>query len=169
MALVLSLPAALEGGELMRAVVFGCALVTLTVQGLTLAPVARALGLGRAGPAERRLEQEQGRLLAARAAQAELERLQRLGLVPSGVFQRLRAAYQGAIARAERQLRDLLFVHADEEAQQVQGVRRRLLTVERSALRDAGNAGILSEETAGELAAEIDRELAELGGTPEGS
>jgi CPA1 family monovalent cation:H+ antiporter len=169
MALVLSLPAALEGGELMRAVVFGCALVTLTVQGLSLAPVARALGLGRARPAERRLEQEQGRLLAARAAQAELERLQRLGLVPSGVFQRLRAAYQGAIARAERQLRDLLFVHAEEEAQQVQGVRRRLLTVERSALRDAGNAGILSEETAGELSAEIDRELAELGGTPERS
>jgi CPA1 family monovalent cation:H+ antiporter len=169
MALALSLPAGLAGGELMRTVVFGCALVTLTVQGLSLASVARALGLGRIGPAQRRLEQEQGRLLAARAAQAELERLQRLGLVPSGLFQRLRAAYQGTIARTERELRELLFVHAEEEANQVQAVRRRLLTVERGALRDAGNAGILSEEAAAELAAEIDRELDELGGLPERS
>jgi CPA1 family monovalent cation:H+ antiporter len=169
MALALSLPAGLVGGELMRTVVFGCALFTLTVQGLSLAAVARALGLGRAGPGQRRLEQEQGRLLAARAAQSELERLQRLGLVPSGLFQRLRAAYQGSIARAERELRELLFAHAEEEAHQVQAVRRRLLTVERSALRDAGNAGILSEESAAELAAEIDKELAELGAPPERS
>ncbi len=161
MALALSLPAALPERELMTQVVFGCALVTLTVQGLTLAPFARALGLGKAGAAERRLEVEQGRLLSARAGQAELDRLHGMGLLPLGVFQRLRAAYQGVIARSERELRDLLFWPADEEARHTQAVRRRLLGVEKSVLRDASNAGILSEEVAAELAAEIDRGLAE--------
>ena len=94
----------------------------------------------------RRLEEEQGRLLAARAAQAELDRLQRLGLVPLGVFQRMRAAYQGVIARSERQLQDLLVAHSIEEQRQTRAVRRRLLAVEKSAIQDAIGSGILSDE-----------------------
>jgi CPA1 family monovalent cation:H+ antiporter len=161
MALALSLPAWLAHHDLISAVVFGCALLTLTVQGLTLAPAAGALGMGRVGEAEQRLEQEQGRLLAARAGQAELDRLQRLGLLPLGVFQRMRASYQAVIARSERELRELLAVHSSEEARHTQSVRRHLLAVEKSAVRDAVNSGILSEEVAGELSAGIDRALAD--------
>jgi CPA1 family monovalent cation:H+ antiporter len=161
MALALSLPAWLPERTLLRTIVFGCALVTLTVQGLTLALAARKLGV--AGSAEsRRLEVEQGRLLAARAAQSELDRLQRLGLVPLGVFQRMRAAYQGVIARAERQLQDLLVTHSREEERQTRAVRRRLLTVEKSAIQDAVGSGILSDEGAAALTARIDESLAEL-------
>lgn len=163
MAMALSLPDTLPHRGLLVTVVFGCALVTLTAQGLTLAPVARALGIGGAGDVERRLQQEQGRLVAARAGQTELGRLQQMGLLPQGVFQRLRAAYQGVIARSERQLRDLLVIHVGEGARQGERVRRQLLVVEKSALRDAANSGMLSEEVATELAAEIDRAVAEPG------
>jgi CPA1 family monovalent cation:H+ antiporter len=162
MALALSLPAALPQRDLLTTVVFGAALVTLTVQGLSLVPFIRALGLGEAGEAEQRVEREQARLISARAAQVELDRLQHLGVLPMGVFQRLRASYQGVIARSERQLRDLITFTADEEPAHVQSVRRRLLTVEKSALRDAVNAGILHDEVAGELSAELDRSLAAL-------
>jgi CPA1 family monovalent cation:H+ antiporter len=163
MALALSLPAEFPQRELLTTVVFGCALVTLTAQGLTLSRVARALGIGQAGEAERRLQHEQGRLLSARAGQAELDRLQRMGLLPSGVFQRMRAGYQGSIARSEKELRDLLFLHSAEEARHLEAVQRRLMAVEKSALKDAGNAGILSEEVVAELSAELDKRLAELG------
>jgi Na+:H+ antiporter len=161
MALALSLPMTLAGREALITIVFGCALVTLTVQGLSLAPVARRLGLGKTGVAERDREEQQGRLLAARAGQAELDRLQHLGLVAQGVFQRVRAAYQGVIARSERELRDLLVLHAAEEARHTEAVRRRLLAVEKSALQDAVNSGMLSEEIAAELVARIDRQLSE--------
>ncbi|HEX9204050.1 MAG TPA: sodium:proton antiporter, partial [Vicinamibacteria bacterium] len=140
MALALSLPGGLPRRDLITTVVFGCALVTLTVQGLSLAPLARALGLGRAGEVERRWHRQQARLLAARAGQTELDRLQHLGLVPLGVFQRLRASYQGAIARSEKQLRDLVAVNADEEVRQTQAVRRQLLAIEKEALRRAVNS-----------------------------
>jgi CPA1 family monovalent cation:H+ antiporter len=169
MALALSLPQTLPQRELLTTIVFGCALVTLTLQGLSLGALGRAMGLGRAGAAEQRLEEEQGRLLAARAGQAELERLQRLGVLPLGVFLRMRAGYQAMVARSERELRDLLFLHSDEEARHTEAVRRRLLVVEKSALQDAGNAGLLSEEAAAALAAEIDRSLAELGADQERS
>jgi CPA1 family monovalent cation:H+ antiporter len=168
MALVLALPARLPGRDLLIEIVFGCALVTLTVQGLSLAAVTRALGLGGQAEATRRMEGEQGRLLAARAGQAEVDRLQRLGLLHFGLFQRLRAAYQGVIARSERQLRDLLVVHSAEEERQTRNVRRRLLAVEKSAIQDATASGILSDEGADELTARIDREIAELGIDEEG-
>jgi CPA1 family monovalent cation:H+ antiporter len=168
MALVLTVPADLPGRDLLIGIVFGCALVTLTVQGLTLATVTRALGIGRRPEVALRMEEEQGRLLAARAGQAEVDRLQHLGLLHFGLFQRLRAAYQGVIARSERQLRDLLVAHSAEEERQTRNVRRRLLAVEKSAIQDATASGILSDEAAADLIARIDRDTAELGNDEEG-
>ena len=168
MALVLTVPADLPGRGLLIGIVFGCALVTLTVQGLTLAAVTRALGIGHRPEVARRMEEEQGRLLAARAGQAEVDRLQHLGLLHFGLFQRLRAAYQGAIARSERQLRDLLVAHSAEEERQTRNVRHRLLAVEKSAIQDATASGILSDEAAADLIARIDRDMAELGADEEG-
>jgi monovalent cation:H+ antiporter, CPA1 family len=168
MALVLTVPASLPGRDLLIGIVFGCALVTLTVQGLSLARVTRALGEGRRAEEAVRMEQEQGRLLAARAGQAEVDRLQRLGLLHVGLFQRLRAAYQGVIARSERTVRDLLVAHSAEEQRQARNVRRHLLAVEKSAIQDALASGILSDEAAAELTVRIDREMDELGADEEG-
>jgi len=168
MALVLTLPPTLPQRDLLIAIVFGCALVTLTAQGLTLAGVIRALGVGRRHEAALKMEEEQGRLLAARAGQAEVDRLQHLGLMNFGLFQRMRAAYQGTIAHSERRLRDLLAAHSSEEQRQTRTVRRRLLTVEKSAIQDATASGILSEEGAAELTARIDRDMADLGVEEEG-
>jgi CPA1 family monovalent cation:H+ antiporter len=168
MALVLTLPTNLPGRDVLIGIVFGCALVTLTIQGLSLAPVIRALGVGQRAESALQMEEEQGRLLAARAGQAEVDRLQRLGLLHFGLFQRMRAAYQGIIAKSERRLRELLVAHSSEEERQTRTVRRRLLTVEKSAIQDATTAGILSEEGAAELTARIDHDLADLGADEEG-
>jgi hypothetical protein len=130
--------------------------------------VTRALGVGRRAEEAVRMEEEQGRLLAARAGQAEVDRLQRLGLLHFGLFQRLRAAYQGVIARSERTLRDLLVAHSAEGERLARNVRRRLLAVEKSAIQEADAPGILSDEAAAELTVRIDRHLAELGSDEEG-
>lgn len=161
MALALSLPSDLPHRDLIASVVFGCAFVTLTVQGLTLAPLARRLGVGRGTGPERLIDQNQGRLLAARAAQRELDRLQQLGVVPLGTFQRMRAAYQGAIARSERQLRDLVARTPAEDSEHLGAVRRRLIEVEKAALQDAAGSGMIAEDVAQELVEELDRALAD--------
>ncbi len=159
MALALSLPSDLPYRDLIASIVFGCAFVTLTVQGLTLAPLARRLGVGRGSDADRLIDQNQGRLLAARAAQRELDRLQQLGVVPLGTFQRMRAAYQGAIARSERQLRDLVARTPAEDSEHLGAVRRRLLEVEKAALQDAAGSGMIAEDVAHDLVEELDRAL----------
>jgi monovalent cation:H+ antiporter, CPA1 family len=164
MALVLSLPPDLPYRGLLVVVVFGCTIVTLTVQGLSIGRLIRAMGMGGMGETERRVEHEQAQLLAARAGQAELDRLQHMGMLPLGVFQRMRAAYQGVIARSERGLQDMLAIHAREEVRYSETVRRHLLAVEKSALRDAVASGIVSEETAAELSAGIDKQLDQMVG-----
>lgn len=165
MALALSLPAALPERDRLVAVVFGCALVTLTVQGLTLTPLLRLMGVGGAGQAEREIQVRQGELLAARAGQAELDRMQKLGLLPLGVFQRLRASYQGVVARSERSIRELLILNSGEEARHDRVVRRRLLIVEKVALRESVDSGLLGADVGEELLQRVDAALAEL---PEG-
>lgn len=159
MALALSLPADTPYRDTITAVVFGCAFVTLTVQGLSLAPVARRLGIGRGSDSDRLIDENQGRLLAARAAQRELDRLQQLGVVPLGTFQRMRAAYQGAIARSERQLRDLIPRTAAEDSEHLMAVRVRLTEIEKAALQDAAGSGMIAEDVAHELVEELDRLL----------
>jgi CPA1 family monovalent cation:H+ antiporter len=161
MALALSLPREVPQRDLIIAVVFGCAFVTLTVQGLSLGPLARRLGVGRGSDPERLIDRNQGRLLAARAAQAELDRLQRLGVVPLGAFQRMRASYQGAIARSERELRDLVEHARGEGSPHIATVRRRLLEIEKGALQDAVGSGMIAEDVADELMAEVDKALAD--------
>ena len=161
MALALSLPADLPHRDLIASVVFGCALITLTVQGLSLAPLARRLGVGRGTGPERQIDENQGRLLAARAAQRELDRLQQLGVVPLGTFQRMRAAYQGAIARSERSLRDLVPLTAAEDSDHIGAVRQRLLEIEKAALQDAAGSGMIAEDVAEDLVEELDRALTE--------
>lgn len=163
MAVALSLPADLPYRELLVTVTFGCALVTLTVQGLSLAGVARRLGIGHRDAAEEELEGHQGQLLAARAGQAELDRLQHMGLLALADFQRLRAQYQQVIARSERGLRDLAAVRDTGDSRRLRLLRRHLLLVEKSAVREAVGSGILAEEVGARLARELDGALDQLG------
>ena len=90
-------------------------------------------------------------MLAARAAQRELDRLQQTGMVPLGSFQRMRAAYQGAIARSERQLREVVARTPAEDSEHMGAVRRRLLEIEKAALQDAASSGMIAEDVAEEL------------------
>jgi hypothetical protein len=72
------------------------------------------------------------------------------------------------ITRSERQMRDVLARHAEEETRQTEAVRRHLLTVEKSAIRDAVGSGIVSDAVASELVGDIDRVLAEAAAHEEG-
>ena len=73
------------------------------------------------------------------------------------------------IAQSERQLRDLLVAHSSEEERQTRTVRRRLLTVEKSAIQDATSVRHpLRGGRRPQLTARIDRDMADLGIEEEG-
>jgi len=161
-AMALGLPAEVPYRAMLVDVAFGITFVSLVAQGLVLTGVIRWLGLVRRDPALDSIDEEQGRLIAAKAARAELDSLQQSGLVPRPAYDLLRSDYQVTIAGAERSLRALQERHLAQGATMLLANRRRLIDAERTALVEAGRAGLISDSTADRLLAEVDERLLEM-------
>lgn len=161
-ALALGLPAAIEGRERLVDVTFGVTFVSLCVQGLLLGPALRWLRLVDLDPASERLAEEQGRLIAARAAARELEALSAQGLVPRGAYDLLRGGYQVRAATAERELRRLREQHLAAASRSLLSAQRRLVDAERLAIADAQRGGLLPEATARRLSQDAEQRLLQL-------
>jgi len=161
-AMALGLPAGFADRAALVELALGIALASLLIQGIALPHVIRRLGLAQSDPAFDAIDEERGRLIAAKAARAELDAMQLAGLLPRPAYDRLRSDYQVVIAGAERSLRSLQERHLAQGATMLLENRRRLIDAERSALVAASGAGLVAESTAGRLLAEIDERLFEV-------
>jgi len=152
MALALSLPTTLPGREGLIALVFGSVLVSLVGQGLSLPWLVKRLKLSKISEARQQLENLQVRLIAAKAAQDELDSLLRSGILPKAIYEEMRAAYQARVASSERILRDLYNKRPEQsptvggDRTKLDAIRRRLLLAEKGAVNDALRKGILLED-----------------------
>lgn len=159
MVLALSLPATVPFREELLTITFGVVLLSLVVQGLTLGPVVRKLNITGISSLKRRFEQEQVRMIRARAAQAELVALSEGGLLSKTAYERMRARYQVTIAQAERELRHLGTENQTYWDGRVAEVQHRLLLVEKAAVVRATREKLISEEIGHESLVEIDAKL----------
>lgn len=165
MALALSLPLTLEGRTNLIAIVFGTVLFSLVVQGLSLPWMVKKLKLAALSPSRQQTESLRAQLIAAKAAQDELESLLRTGVLPKSIYEELRSMYQIQVAKAERALRDLHDRWAAEMAtgqrdpSGLDAIRKRLLLVEKGALSEALRRGIVSEAAVRERLQQIDEKI----------
>lgn len=167
MALALSLPTTLPGRDILIAIVFGCVLVSLVGQGLSLPWMVKRLKLSNFSETQQQVEQLQAQLITAKAAQDELDSLLKSGVLPKAVYEEMRSAYQVQIAAAEKTLREFYNRRAGEfEGSEVlsklNAIRRRLLLAEKGALTEAMRKRILSEEIVRSRIQNIDELLLQL-------
>jgi CPA1 family monovalent cation:H+ antiporter len=130
-----------------------CVLVTLVVQGLTLSPLVRALGVG--GAAD---DGSAVAALRARAAQAVLQDLRSVddASVPEGVRRAVLLQYE-SYARAQQALSDARRGTEGEAApEQLELLLERASEVERSVVLEARRSGEVSSETADEVLRDIE-------------
>ena len=161
MVLVLGLPMALPQRELIISITFGVVVLSILIQGTTMGPLLRRLGLIAASGSSDR-DRLCGSLTARRAALAELERMANQHVFADEVVQRLRAAYE---AKAEEVVQEIAALHenaADVLEEELLVARRQLLVTEKDAIRDAYRAGEISEDTYEAILADIDGRLFEL-------
>jgi CPA1 family monovalent cation:H+ antiporter len=167
LAMALSLPfsfggnGAAERDELL-VLTFGVILFTLLVQGLTLQPLLARLGLVQNNPAQRAHEQAQAQLRAARSALTALETQVRQGIVAPRIADHLRNEYR---QREQDLTAQLETIHLNDSVlydSELRAGHRQLLTVERNTLRDLLSAGAINDETWRDLAADVDRRMADL-------
>ncbi|MDQ2808262.1 MAG: Na+/H+ antiporter [Chloroflexota bacterium] len=174
LAMALSLPYTLGGpGSTLRdqilVLTFGVILFTLLVQGLTLQPLLKRLGMAAGDSAQRHYDRVQAQLRAITAAAKVLTQQAQLGSLTPQVADHLRIEYQ---AREQTLLAELKTIQLNDAVLfdgQLRAGHRQLLTVERTTLRDLFTAGTIDEETWRSLSAEIDHRVTTLDAAPDDS
>lgn len=166
MALALSIPLMLPERNTIIALVFGAVLFSLVGQGLSLPWLIKRLNIGHVSETSQQVGELQVQLIAAKAAQDELDTLLKSGVLPKAVYEEMWAMYQARVARSERVLRDL---YARYQTQQVTGdrshldaIRRRLFLAEKGAVSDALRKRIVPEDLVRTHIKDLDEKLLRL-------
>nr|WP_052055597.1 sodium:proton antiporter [Myxosarcina sp. GI1] len=168
MALALSLPFTMPGRMQVITLVFSTVLVSLIGQGLSLPWLVKRLQLIKPSSIGQKIETLQLNLIAAKAAQEELQNLLQSGSLPKFLYEELFASYQARIASSERELRDLYnqrityLSNKFEDRQYLDGLYRRLYLAEKGAINDAIFNGLLPDGIAQSYLQELNEKLLSL-------
>lgn len=161
LALVLSVPDDLEGRPTLQVLTFGVVLMSLVLQGLTIPPLARRLGLVDTEGAAVRSRRSAALLEGFMAAHEELDRLQESGELPT--------VEQRHLERTIEEQEAVLLEGLDPVSEEpLEGDDERLsermgaLLAQRRRIAALHNAGVLAGDAAEDLTDEIDTRLALL-------
>ena len=160
LAAALAVPTAVEDRPEILLLTFGVILITLLGQGLTLAPLLRALKL----PRENRWTPDEAlaRLEAAQAALDRLDELEEEGASPEPL-RRLRELYRQRFAMCVAVLGGGELPEDDrEELRRYGAMRRDLIAAERASLLALRNSGKINQETVRKVERDLDLDEARI-------
>lgn len=161
LAMVLSLPSSLGAErELMQLMAFGVVLFTLVIQGTTMYPLLRRLGLLMRSPEQVEYETSHARLTAARAALAHMDHRHAEGLISSHAWEKIRPQLARQVDTLVNGVREVLKSAPKLEAEELDNAHREALRAQRSALLGLQHDGVISDDVFEALATEIDTALA---------
>ena len=160
LAAALALPTNLPDRDLIIFLTFGVILVTLVGQGLTLAPLIRALRIPEDVGAER--EDAKARIKAAEAALLRLDELAEEDWVRPDTLERMRGQYRFRSNRFRARYDGVDEEGVEDRSAAYQRLRRELLDAERTAVLSLRNEGIITEEVMQRVERDIDLEDSRL-------
>ena len=157
LALVLTLPLDFPYRGQILAMTFGVVAFSIVLQGLTVAPLMRRLGI------EMGAEDDYDRIkvhrMAITAELQELDRMRRVDSVSPATYQKLRTELDAKLEQVHSRM-DALHNELPERAdQELQEARVHLIHAEKAAVQRALSEGLISLHTAEEMLAKADDEL----------
>jgi len=162
MVLALSLPAGFPNRDLLVTITFGVVVLSILIQGLTMAPLVRYLGVVRSPPEQAAYDRCRSELKAVQAALKELDQLQNGGEVDRAGLDTLKSEYQTRLKAVQAELNDLRSRHTGLDEADLRRTRRHLLMVEKAEAIEASHQGLLGREAYDQLLADIDGRLLHL-------
>ncbi len=162
MVLALALPAALAQRELLITVTFGVVLLSILLQGLTMAPLLRKLGVIRHYEARQKYQLKRGELRMTQAALGEIGRMEELHAAPAALLREMRTEYEGRMHDVAATVEALQLAQDDLRAEEAVLARRRVLLVEKEEVLADFHRGTLSAEAYDALLGAIDARFATL-------
>jgi monovalent cation:H+ antiporter, CPA1 family len=160
MVLALSLPADFPYRELLINMTFGVVVLSIVFQGMTMAPVLRRLGVtGLHDAFQGKYELARGRLSMAAAALSALQAMRSERTATKEVVEELERDYQHKLSAAEEELRTLQQQSSRFREEEQQEALRRMLILEKHALLNDFQKGVIGKEAYEHLMAEVDQRL----------
>ncbi|MGH1565407.1 Na+/H+ antiporter [Mumia sp. DW29H23] len=166
LAVALAVPLTTDAGDafpqrdLIVFLTFAVIFVTLVVQGLTLPALIRRLGITDGGDEE--AEEVRGRLVATKAALAELDRLEGEDWARPDTVDRMRAMYEYRKARFAARAGKIEDIGYEERSSAYQRMVRAVLGAQRDALLRLRHEGGISNEVANRILQDLDLEESRL-------
>ncbi len=162
MVLVLGLPVEFAHRDIIISMTFGVVVVSILVQGLTMSSLLKRLGLVSASETRAKHDRLRGGVFAARAALAEVERMERQRGYPEVVLGELRASYEARLRDAEKAHADLESEAEHVLAEDRMAATRQALIAEKDAILSAFRSGHITEASYEHLLADVDARIFEL-------
>ncbi len=150
LALALSLPLDFPGRETIITLTFSVVFFSLVVQGLTISPLIRVLGLQKTVSGLKEYEQLLFELQQAVAAGDELNRLYKEGQVSPQVFNKIETENTERLLEVNQSLNSLYVKYPELLQEQEFNARKKLLYAEHLSIEKLLTEGVLSEETGNE-------------------
>jgi CPA1 family monovalent cation:H+ antiporter len=160
MVLVLALPMTFPHRDALVTLTFGVVVVSILLQGLTMSPLLRKLGLIAQRADMTEYEQLAGDLQAVQEARGAIAKM--AGKTPADVLSEIQEEYERRAERLEQQIAELHLAKSELRLEQEIAARRQLLIVEKDAIQQCLHHGTISKEVAERLAADIDARILEL-------
>lgn len=157
LALALSLPLALgEARNQLQVMTFGVVIFTLLVQGLTIGPIVRKLGISERSEIKEEYERRHARAVANQSAFEHLQNMRNSGLISEHTWQTISPLLEQYSQVLVDATKEVLTNHPELEAEEMETARRESLEAQRSTLSTLLKDGIINDETYMLLVSEVD-------------
>lgn len=157
--LALSLPLAIQYRNSLMALVFGCVLFSVIVQGLTIQPLLNRLGLTRRSEKQCEFEEALTRVAITQAASDALKRMHREHLLSQPLADRLQKRFGDWIEKRSLHLFHLVAQEPGLAEANVRLMQREISHAQKQVLIRLLRRGIISEEVYADFMADIDELL----------
>jgi CPA1 family monovalent cation:H+ antiporter len=154
LALVLSIGKHFPYRDQLLTMTFGVVAFTIVVQGITMKPLIRWLGIGQNDDDDYSRARVRRRAIAS--ALSELESMSNSQLISGPIYEQLRHELDGRLKNANAAVDSILGENQDRLAGELQVARTRLSTAEKSAIEEAMQDGWISANTASKIIDEAD-------------
>jgi CPA1 family monovalent cation:H+ antiporter len=158
-ALVLSLVQPVGSRQRLIALVFGCVLFSMIVQGLTIRPLLKRLGLSRRGEKRQAFERALARMATAQASIDALRRMRHQHLLSRTLAEQLEERFREQTEEHGLRVSRMLVREPELADISLRLIQEEVGYAQKQSLLQLLRQGVLSEETYSQLVAEIDEIL----------